>query len=296
VKTTYSDNLCSEQISDTPIVIGALDKCVSNVVLRAYDLQSTGITPSAAPTTLTQTTATPNATPTTQTQTTATPNATPTTQTQTTAKPNATPTTQTQTTATPNATPTTQTQTTATPNVLPTTPLATGGSKSSSNDCFAGSETVMLATRELRFISDVRVGDQVVAADAAGRIFNSEVVFVPHGPNTQRSLFTHISTAAGSSIKMTSNHIIPAGPCDSIVSLPLVYATEVRVGDCVMTVLGEETVSAVEVVQGEGLYTIVTGAEYLVVNGIVVSPFGTNHVAANFTTFTASCIQQHRAC
>lgn len=48
-----------------------------------------------------------------------------------------------------------------------------------------------------------------------------------------------------------------------------------------MTVSGEETVSAVDTVQGEGLYTIVTKAEYLVVNGIIVSPFGANHMVAN---------------
>jgi hypothetical protein len=46
-------------------------------------------------------------------------------------------------------------------------------------------------------------------------------------------------------------------------------------------VSGEEAVSAVESVQGEGLYTIVTKAEYLVVNGIIASPFAFNHVAAN---------------
>jgi Hint module len=140
---------------------------------------------------------------------------------------------------------------------------------------------VRLGAREVRFISDVKVGDRVLAADAAGRTFYSDVVFVPHGPNTQRSLFTHISTAAGRSVKMTSNHIIPAGSCGSSASLPLVYASNVRVGDCIMTVSGEQTVSAVETVKGEGLYTIVTTAEYLVVNDILVSPFGTNHMAAN---------------
>ena len=139
-----------------------------------------------------------------------------------------------------------------------------------------------IGPKEIRFISDVRVGDRVLAADAAGRTFYSDVVFLPHGTNTRRSLFTHISTVAGSSIKMTPSHIIPAGSCGSSASLPLVYASNVRVGDCIMTVSGEETVSAVEAVQGEGLYTIVTKAEYLVVNGIIVSPFGTNHMAANF--------------
>ena len=48
-----------------------------------------------------------------------------------------------------------------------------------------------------------------------------------------------------------------------------------------MTVSGEERVSAVETVQGEGVYTIVTKEEYIVVNGIIASPFGVNHMMAN---------------
>jgi Hint module len=148
-------------------------------------------------------------------------------------------------------------------------------------NCFAGSETVRLQQGEAKLISAVKAGDMVLSADSDGQMFFSEIVFVPHGPNTQRSLFTHISTAAGGSIKMTPSHIIPAGSCGSLAFLPLVYASKVRVGDCIMTVSGEVAVSAVETVQGEGLYTIVTKAEYLVVNGIIASPFAFNHVAAN---------------
>jgi Hint module len=139
----------------------------------------------------------------------------------------------------------------------------------------------MRLSGEMVAISQVKVGDQVLAADATGRTFYSEVVFLPHGTNNEKAEFTHISTAAGSSVKMTPSHIIPAGSCGSSASLPLVYASKVRVGDCIMTVSGEEAVSAVESVQGEGLYTIVTKAEYLVVNGIIASPFGANHMMAN---------------
>ena len=149
--------------------------------------------------------------------------------------------------------------------------------------CFAGSETVRLGPNpsEVRSISDIRVGDQVLAADAVGRTFYSEVVFIPHGTNNRISIFLQISTVNDRSIKMTSSHVIPSGPCGSAEFLPLVYASNVRVGDCIMTVSGEETVSAVEAVQGEGLYTIVTKAEYVVVNGIIASPFAFNHMAAN---------------
>ena len=40
-------------------------------------------------------------------------------------------------------------------------------------------------------------------------------------------------------------------------------------------------VSTVETVQGKGLYTIVTKEEYVVVNGIIASPFAVNHMLAN---------------
>jgi hypothetical protein len=48
-----------------------------------------------------------------------------------------------------------------------------------------------------------------------------------------------------------------------------------------MTVGGEERVSTVSTILAEGLYTIVTKAEFVVVNGIIASPFAYNHVAGN---------------
>ena len=40
-------------------------------------------------------------------------------------------------------------------------------------------------------------------------------------------------------------------------------------------------VSTIETVQGKGLYTVVTKEEYVVVNGIIASPFAANHMLAN---------------
>ena len=102
---------------------------------------------------------------------------------------------------------------------------------------------------------------------------------MPHGANKESALFAHITTENGRDVKMTQNHILPAGMCGA--SLPLVYASEVSVGDCIQTVSGEEKVSNVENVQGEGVYTIVTNEEFIVVNGIIASPFGANHMMAN---------------
>jgi hypothetical protein len=119
----------------------------------------------------------------------------------------------------------------------------TDSSDSAEKACFAGSETLSLESGEVRAISDVRVGDRVLSADAAGRTSYSDVVFVPHRANSDDALFTHITTASGRDIKMTPSHIILAGQCHSSVPLPLTYASSVSVGDCVMTVSGEDMVA-----------------------------------------------------
>ena len=147
--------------------------------------------------------------------------------------------------------------------------------------CFAGSETLNLESGETKLISDIGVGDRVLAADAAGQTSYSDVVFVPHGANNDDALFTHITTTSGRDIKMTPSHIILAGPCHLSGPLPLRYASSVSVGDCVITVSGKDMVSTVETVQGKGLYTVVTKEEYVVVNGIIASPFAANHMLAN---------------
>ena len=151
----------------------------------------------------------------------------------------------------------------------------------STKSCFAGSETLHLESGEVRAISDVRVGDRVLSADAAGRTSYSDVVFMPHRANSDDAFFSHITIASGRDIKMTHSHIILAGPCHSSAPLPLTYASSVSVGDCVMTVSGEDMASTVENVQGKGLYTVVTKEEYVVVNGIIASPFAANHMVAN---------------
>ena len=145
--------------------------------------------------------------------------------------------------------------------------------------CFAGSETVTMQNGDVKAISEIQVGDVVLAADASGKTSFSSVVYVPHGPNEYSVNFVHITTSGHHDVKMTPNHIIPAGLCGS--NLPLVYASKVSAGDCIMTVTGQEVVDSVAIVPGNGVYTIVTNEEYLVVNGIIASPFGANHMMAN---------------
>lgn len=139
-----------------------------------------------------------------------------------------------------------------------------------------------LESGDFRAISDVKIGDRVLAANSGGEAKFSDVIFVPHSTNTEFATFAQISTVGGRDIKMTQNHILPSGVCGSTSSMPLVYASQVSVGDCILTVSGEERVSKVISVHGEGVYTVVTNEEFVIVNGIIASPFGINHMMANF--------------
>jgi hypothetical protein len=136
-----------------------------------------------------------------------------------------------------------------------------------------------LQSGEFKDISNIIVGDLVLAADACGNTLFSPVVYIPHGPYKESALFTHITTESGRDIKMTNNHILPAGICGSL--LPLVYASQVAVDARVNTIAGQDKVVSIEIIRSEGLYTIVTTEEYIVVIGIIASPFGANHLFAN---------------
>ena len=53
---------------------------------------------------------------------------------------------------------------------------------------------VTMQEGEMRAISEVTVGDRVLAADVSGETLFSEVVFVPHGDNKESAPFGHIRT------------------------------------------------------------------------------------------------------
>jgi hypothetical protein len=132
---------------------------------------------------------------------------------------------------------------------------------------------VTLESGVTKAIADVEVGDRVLTVNCKGQAVYSDVVYLPHGPNQQAATFAVIATESGSDLKMTMNHVLPAGAC-ALSSLPLVAARQIAVGDCVQTVSGREQVVSVGKVEGQGIYTIVAMEELIVVNGIVATPFG----------------------
>jgi len=145
--------------------------------------------------------------------------------------------------------------------------------------CFAGSETVALESGELKSVAEVRVGDRVLAADMQGKMLFADVVAVPHATNSDRALFVHLATASGRDLRLTPAHLLLAGRCGE--SLSLVPASSVSAGMCAQTVDGQEEVVAAELLEGRGVYSLVTSEALVVVSGFVASPFAVNHAAAS---------------
>lgn len=121
------------------------------------------------------------------------------------------------------------------------------------------------------------LGDRVLAVNKRGQLVYSDVVYIPHGTNTEYADFVRLVTESGRDVKMTADHLLPAGACSFAGPSPFpaaVAASAVSVGDCVFTVAGPERVASVETVGGRGVYTIVAIEELLVVNGVVATPYG----------------------
>jgi len=131
-------------------------------------------------------------------------------------------------------------------------------------------------------MDQVQIGDKVLVASTTDlkSTFYSAVMVSPHATNSLEARFIQLATESGKSIKMTADHLVMSGICGS--TLALVQADTVQVGACLATVSGEDVVSAVSVVAGKGIYTVVTKHDgLLIVNGIVASPFAVNHLVAN---------------
>jgi len=155
------------------------------------------------------------------------------------------------------------------------TTSSTSSSSSSQGVCFSGDDTVTLESGAAKLFSDLAIGDKIQTADASGVLSFSNVVVLPHAVNNKLTSFVKVVTSSGKSLKATKMHLLQK--CDG----SLAYAGSLFKGDCLRTVDGDEVVTALSDVKAEGIYTAVTTSDFLVVNGIVASPFGVSHNLMN---------------
>lgn len=148
-----------------------------------------------------------------------------------------------------------------------------GGGDDDDDICFSGDSTVQLASGVTKTMADLEVGDSILSADAAGKLSYSEVAFKPHGANSKGADFVSVTTESGKTVKATPTHLLVS--CDG----SLVQA---KAAACLRTVNGDEAVVSIESFKANGIYSAVTlDNEFLVVDGVVASPFALAHGLVN---------------
>lgn len=148
------------------------------------------------------------------------------------------------------------------------------GVKAVSVTCFSSIDTLTLETGRNATFDQLKIGDKILSSTRNGTLSFSPVVFLPHGPNNRATDFVEIRTSAGNALRMTPMHLVPL--CDG----GLASAIDLTPGTCLFSVAGQVTVKSSKKVNISGVYTAVTMNEFLVVGGVLVSPFG-RRIGAN---------------
>jgi len=126
---------------------------------------------------------------------------------------------------------------------------------------------VLLQSGSVKRFFELNIGDIIKTGNAEGKFSFAPITKLPHAINDEPAAFLTISTETDKKLDMTSDHYIPR--CD----LKVVTAGELVVGDCLLTADGKETVVGISQVEKYGVYTAVTEDKFIVVDGVVASPF-----------------------
>ena len=138
-----------------------------------------------------------------------------------------------------------------------------------------------MESKETKPIEDVVVGDRILTADSLGVLSFASVIAVPHDKNDIVANFVKITVDGVRDIKITTEHLLPFSSSCLASDFEITMASKVLIGGCLQTVDGLAVISSIESVQSRGIYSVVTENDYIVVNGIVASPFAVNHASAS---------------
>lgn len=144
--------------------------------------------------------------------------------------------------------------------------------------CFSAEDVVFLEDGGMKRMGEIKIGDRILSSNRAEEFEFSPVVLLPYHTkaNSILTTFIEIETTGGKKARMTPSHLIPIGGTGELVT-----ARTLTVGSSLRTVDGIETILAIRKSSLRGIYTAVTEMEFIVVSGVVASPFG---AAAGSTT------------
>lgn len=155
--------------------------------------------------------------------------------------------------------------------------------KCQKDPCFHGSNKVQLENGREKKISEVKVGDSVLAVDQHGLLRFSPVIMQLHQSPEERSIFLVIRTKTGRNLTLTPNHLMYKkmnGKVDlnlkEFFNFHTVFAKDVRKDDKVLVLDGRngmksDRVVSVEVVSLNGVYSPLTAHGNIIVEDILAS-------------------------
>lgn len=140
--------------------------------------------------------------------------------------------------------------------------------------CFPNNAKVRLEenNQELEIV-ELKIGDKILSYNSKKKEYEySPVIFIPHEKTSEKYQFLKIKIDNDISIIMTENHFIPTD-VDTIKR-----ASELKIGDILQIINSSSnpslrSIQYIEKVNENGLCTVITENEYIVVNNIVVSSF-----------------------
>ena len=126
---------------------------------------------------------------------------------------------------------------------------------------------MLLESGSSKRLSELSLGERIKTSDGRGGFSFNPVLILPHANNTEPAAFLTLTTETGKMVDMTRDHFIPR--CDN----KEVTAGELYVGDCLFTADGKETLVEISEKEKNGVFTAVTQDNFIVVDGIVASPY-----------------------
>ncbi|KAF6000474.1 hypothetical protein F1559_002485 [Cyanidiococcus yangmingshanensis] len=170
-----------------------------------------------------------------------------------------------------------------------------GSSGGGGTKCFSGSAKVLTAeSGKVRRMQDLEIGDQVMGVNHQGELVPDQVIGWLHLERSKPSSFLELLTEDGQTVRVTSRHLLYAHRPESHPrsdakqdwsTFKALYAERLRVGDLLyhgQQRLGVRIV-AIRTIHEEGIFAPLTNSGRLVVDGAVVSCYGSfpSHAVAH---------------
>jgi hypothetical protein len=160
----------------------------------------------------------------------------------------------------------------------PTTSQSNSSGSKSGGGCFSKDTLLQLEDGSTINITDAKIGDKILSY-SNNKLTYSPIIAIPHPTNNILSKFIEIKTSTGKNIKMTESHLIPILKNNI---LKLIQANDIELNNIIITVDGFEFITDINISYENGIYTVVTTNDYIVVNNIIASPFAISHIVPSF--------------